>query len=235
MEQHVGRLVGGVWLPASETHMVEVMAAKPQMVDGKLTYQYRKLEKALSLVKQFRTALDIGAHCGLWSMHLVKRFQHVHAFEPIPLHRELFAKNVDMRNVTLHAVALGESEGFVSMTTPDETTGNSHVSIKGQHPGTHGVSHPDLHHKTGDIPIVRLDSLNRTEVDFIKIDVEGFERAVVAGGEQTIRREKPVIIIEQKGNDSAYGDAPKAALSLLQKWGAVVAKEISGDFILQWP
>ncbi|RWD13572.1 MAG: FkbM family methyltransferase, partial [Mesorhizobium sp.] len=43
-----------------------------------------------------------------------------------------------------------------------------------------------------------LDSFGLAGIDFLKIDVEGFEKPILEGGEQTIRRERPVIIIEQK-------------------------------------
>ena len=54
------------------------------------------------------------------------------------------------------------------------------------------------------------------------------------GGEQTIKREKPVIVVEQKGNDSAYGDARGAAVELLQSWGMKPARVMAGDYIMVW-
>ncbi|TIU67562.1 MAG: hypothetical protein E5W13_31365, partial [Mesorhizobium sp.] len=73
-------------------------------------------------------------------------------------------------------------------------------------------------------------------IDFLKIDVEGFEKPILEGGEQTIRREKPVIIIEQKpnGNAERYGRDRFAALDLLKAWGGKVKWEIGGDFLVEW-
>lgn len=203
-------------------------------VDGKLTYQKRKLDVAVGHAKNRRVALDIGAHVGLWSMWLCRLFQHVVAFEPVPDHAELFQRNVPGQNVHLHRVALGNGAGLVDMQVPEETTGNAHVAIPSVHPGTRGVAHPDRIRIYKGIELRTLDSFNLAVVDFIKIDVEGFERAVLEGAKQTILRTKPVIVIEQKGNESAYGDGPNAALKLLQSWGGKIKTEISGDYILSF-
>ncbi len=235
------KLVGGIWMPATETHMIEVMTGKGRFeVEGKLTYQYRKLRAALDRLPldRRRRAIDIGGHVGLWSMWLVRHFKRLEAFEPIPLHADLFEQNVNMDlhgvRCTLNRMAVGATSGIVRMQVPDETTGNSHVAINGQHPGTRLVEHPDRMHEYGEIEMRSLDSFEFTEVDFIKIDVEGFEKAVVLGAEQTIRACRPLMVVEQKGNDSVYGDKPEAAVKLLQKWGMKPLQVMSGDWILDW-
>ena len=48
----------------------------------------------------------------------------------------------------------------------------------------------------GDIRRVTLDSLQLPTVDFIKVDVEGHEREVIAGALQTAERSKPIWLIE---------------------------------------
>jgi FkbM family methyltransferase len=39
-----------------------------------------------------------------------------------------------------------------------------------------------------DVPLITLDSLDQPHVDLVKIDVEGMEEAVIAGGLETLRR-----------------------------------------------
>lgn len=249
----IGQLVGGVWMPKTETHLVDMMIRNPKhnrIVEGKATYQFHKLEAAVKHCPESRRriALDIGGHVGLWSMWLARMFQHVHAFEPVPEHRALFEFNVDMTRCTLHPVALGEFGGTVDIEIPAETTGNAHVAIGGKrHSGTRHVANPDVQSVTRGVPMVKLDEYlfdlwydaggSGTPpacVDFVKIDVEGFERAVVAGAEQTLRRDRPIIVVEQKGNEDNYGEQRDAAAKLLQSWGARPIKVMAGDWILGW-
>lgn len=214
------KLFGGVWMPAHETHMYEWMKKRNKVIDGKLTYQYHKLEAALPWVKKFECAVDVGAHVGFWSMHLAKKFNSLHAFEPVALHRECFSRNVTQPNVTLHPVALGNETGSVSIHTSVGSSGDSWVEGK------------------GDIPLRRLDDLLGGTIDFMKIDCEGYELFVLQGAEELIRRSKPCIVVEQKHRPGQfaekYGIEPRAALPYLEKMGAKLRKEWSGDFIYSW-
>ena len=235
-KEEVGKLVGGFWQPKTEVHFVDVMlnsGPKTQFVDGIASYQFRKLEAALSHVTNFKLALDCGGHCGEWSTHLVKRFDRVVAFEPVPTHACLFEANVEMETCDLRRHALGETEAVIDMEIPLETTGNAHVALGKRHPGTRHVPNPDDHYVIQGVKVMRLDDIPDLEdVGFIKIDVEGVERAVIAGGEKLIRTAKPVIVVEQKKNESAYGDEEDAASKLLQSWGMKLIRNMGGDHIL---
>ena len=46
------------------------------------------------------------------------------------------------------------------------------------------------------VPLRRLDSVLEPNVDFIKVDVEGFEYQVLRGGEETFRRQQPTLLVE---------------------------------------
>lgn len=208
---------GGVYLPAHETHLPAWMQKVGHRVDGKLTYQYHKLEAALSHVTSFRRAVDIGAHCGLWSMHLVKKFQRVDAFEPVEVHRQCFHLNVQFGVANLHACALGEENGRVSIHTSETSSGDSWVQ------------------GDGEIPLCRLDEVlpDAADVDFIKLDCEGYELFALKGGEQLIRRCKPVICVEQKpGRAEKFGLPTTGAVLWLQGLGYRLRDQISGDYIL---
>jgi FkbM family methyltransferase len=212
---------GGVFLPDGETHLVEWMRKVNHRIDGKLTYQWKKIEAALAHVKQWRTAIDVGAHCGLWSMHLAKRFQLVHAFEPVAAHRECFEANLRGAPMTwvLHPMALGEAAGSVRMETARSSSGDTRVA------------------GDGDIPLRRMDEivLDALPVDFIKLDCEGYELFALRGGESILKRWQPCIIVEQKpGRGQRFGLPEHGAVDYLQGLGAKLRKEISGDFVLSW-
>ncbi len=205
----------GIYLPDNEQHLQGWMDKAGEMVDGRGTYQIKKLRAAASYCKQFRTAVDVGAHVGFWTMQLVKRFTYVQAFEPVAAHRECFALNVEAFNVTLHPCALSETAGSVAIHTSTTSSGDSWID------------------GCGDIPMLTLDSFDLNDVDFVKIDTEGHELSVLRGGEQMLKRCRPVVIVEQKREHSLRFGLPKlGAVDYLLGMGYALARELSGDYIL---
>lgn len=199
--------IHGIWLPDHEKHLLT-------FADGPgWTYQKKKLDAALEFCKKRTQAVDIGGHCGLWSMNLVKEFKEVFAFEPRPEHRECFNKNVS-GNVVLYPYGLGSKPMRANIHHTEGSSGDSWVE-----PGD-------------SVEIKTLDGFN-LEPDFIKIDTEGFEYFIVQGGENTIKKYKPTMIVEQKpGKAKTFGLKDTEAVELLKSWGYKLEKEISGDFIL---
>ena len=55
-----------------------------------------------------------------------------------------------------------------------------------------------LERRPGRVHIKTLDSYALTDIDFIKIDVDGYEDLLVKGAKETIANNKPVINIEMK-------------------------------------
>lgn len=207
----------GLWLPDGETHLTAWMDERNELVDGKPTYQYHKLQAALGFVKQFRGAVDVGAHCGLWSMHLAKRFETLHAFEPVKAHRDCWERNLEGLGGLLYGFALGEAEGKVAIRTSGHSSGDSWVDGEGE------------------IPMRRLDDFALGDIDFIKLDCEGYELFALRGAEQTLVRCRPCVIVEQKpGRAQKFNLAETAAVDYLQGLGAKLRKVIAGDYILSW-
>ena len=204
------KLCGDVWLPADEQDEIMLRSGK--------RYQNGKFAAALEFCKKRRLALDIGAHCGLWTAQLTEKFEKVEAFEPLDFHREIWKKNIgDNGSCRLHGVALGDKPKTVGMSIVNGASGMSHISGK------------------GDIEVRTLDSYGFTDVDFIKIDTEGYEYFVLKGATDTILRCKPVLVVEQKQkNGRRYGIGDLDAVKYLMQLGANVEKEIAGDFIITW-
>lgn len=210
--------IKGWWFPDHERHL-PVWMAHPKnklLLNGRQAYQGKKQIAALGHCKQFRTAVDVGGHVGLWSFNLAHLFGEVHAFEPVAEHRECFSRNTPgLTTLRLHALALGAEAGSVRIDTETGSSGNSTVG------------------GPGEIPMVTLDSMHFTEVDFIKIDCEGYEENVLRGAAETIKEWKPTIIVEQKRDMSArFGLASLGAVQYLTSLGYHTVAEISGDFIM---
>lgn len=211
----------GIWLPDGEKHFPDWMDKNGELVAGKGTYQIKKFRAAMEHCKNFSTAVDVGAHVGLWSMHL-KRFRSLYAFEPVASFRECWSKNMWGQRGMLYPMALGAAAGRVAMTIPALGGG---IDTGGTHVGG-----------AGDIEMRTLDSFALQEVDFIKIDCEGYEHHVLEGARETLARCKPCVIVEQKPHKLGpnFGIKGTPAVDLLKSLGAVVRREISGDYILSW-
>lgn len=218
-----GVLFRGIWLPPGENHLQSHLKVNPAW-EGRATYQFNKLEAAVALCPhdRRRVALDVGAHVGLWSRVLAGIFGHVHAFEPVPLHAELWHRNVPAFNATMHPCALGPWRGAIRLHLDGQNTGATHAnpSVPG------GIT----------APMAALDDLALDDVDFIKIDCEGGEEGVIKGAQATLRRWRPVVIVEQKHNHAERaGYDPMGAVALLKDMGWQVAQEIAGDYIMTPP
>lgn len=209
--------VRGIWLPDNDTHFEGQIASSP-LVGGKPTYQLVKYRVAMEHVKQRRHAIDVGAHVGLWSRVMAIDFEHVTAFEPMAELRSCFSRNVDAGNVVLIGAAVGAVSGSIRIAMPADNSGNACVTDSGEK-----------------VPMSALDGLKVEALDFLKIDVEGYELEAIRGAEATVKRCRPVMVVEQKPNNAErYGFGRWDAVNLLKSWGMREAAVLSGDHVMVW-
>jgi FkbM family methyltransferase len=222
-------IVGGWSFPEGEVHLPGwIKKVNDKRAHGKtdvrLLYQGAKYRRAMSLVKARRAAVDIGGHVGLWSWQMALDFQRVWAFEPMPEHRACYEFNMrNLRNWTLFPFALGDKSGK--------------VHIRTRTPGSSGDTGVDLSGNGIEVECKTLDEFDLNEIDFLKCDCEGFEIFVMRGAVETLKRNKPVVIVEQKpetGMEKNYGIGTKDAVAFLQSLGARQAFEMAGDHIMTW-
>ena len=203
--------VQGWWLPDNDSHMSGYFQST-----GVPEYQPVHRQTALRYCKKFRIALDIGAHVGLWSKELTNKFQIVHSFEPCKEFVELLTKNAP--KATVHEIALGKEQGAVALEIPPDNTGMAKVA--------RGVA--------GSIQMLPLDHYHFDNVDFIKIDVEGYELDVIKGGIETLRKNDPVIIVEQKEKHAPPEEGPHATVRfLMRELKYKVVDRVVDDWILR--
>jgi FkbM family methyltransferase len=138
--------------------------------------QQAQRDASLKYVKQWRVCLDIGSNIGQWTRPLAKRFKSVVCFEPNPNFRQCFEKNIQEKNVLLWPYGLSDKE----------------------HKAKQDFNSTVLHEEDGDIDCRTLDSFGLTNVDFVKIDVDGFEVPLLNGARETLSKNDPVINIEMK-------------------------------------
>lgn len=199
----------GVFVPDYET----------KFGDSDQPYQFEKYQAAKKLCREFRHAVDVGAHVGSWTLQMCADFARVTAFEPNSEMWQYFHLNVPNEpSIELWRMALGARQGQVALTAKTGTSLKTHVSPKGM----------------GSVPMMPLDHFMLNPVDLLKIDTEGYELFVVQGGVQTIQHERPVIIVEQKKGvaTARYGLPDTAAVELLIGWDYKVHAEMNGDYIM---
>jgi FkbM family methyltransferase len=141
--------------------------------------------------------LDVGANIGLTSlaMSLASPNSRVVAFEPSPENAKLFSRNtLGHEQITLERRGLGDVAGHFDFIMP-LAGANAHVAT----PNYEFAQHPDF--RPIRVPITTLDDYLTTlgtddRIEFIKIDVEGFEPNVLAGAQTLIRVHQPLIWME---------------------------------------
>lgn len=162
----------GIWIPKEDT-----WKGWSKNFESR---EYKKLNLSGKL------CLDIGAHVGIWSKRLSRDFDNVICFEPLQKHIDCHKKNCEeLNNITLHDYALSDGENVTEMVTRDFNSGMSSLLNRKFKDGTKVV-----------IKTKTLDSFDLPKMDFIKMDVEGYEKEVIAGGKNTILKYFPKIYIE---------------------------------------
>lgn len=185
------------------------------------------------------TVLDVGANTGSFSLLAVHHpGMIVRAFEPQDRIFKRLVGNLALNKLAGRAtalnVALMEAHGLSAMAVPDRQDQSGLACLGTPARFVNGHAEP--------VMCTTLDrywaeqNANGAPVDFIKIDVEGAELFTLRGGEHTIRRERPQLLVEcDPRNTAQFGyDADKIP-ALLRSWGAHVESVGKADLWVTWP
>lgn len=145
-----------------------------------------------SLASRDKIGLDIGVHLGFYSRHLAGYCSSVIGFEPNPASAALARKALP-RKVRIENVALSDKAGKAVLRIPKA----------GAHGAEDALGTLENANTLGGVPVnevevkaARLDDYDFPPVGIIKIDVEGHEEAVLRGGRELVRRDRPACMIE---------------------------------------
>jgi FkbM family methyltransferase len=141
--------------------------------------------------------LDIGANIGLFSLYAAEKVGpsgKVIAFEPAPDTFQKLSENVQINNfanVELHNLGVSDQVAkipfFVSQNGYDAWNSFGNLTNKSQTIAT-------------EVDVKPLDNLLSTidvaKIKLVKIDVEGWEKFVLLGGEQFFRAQNPLVMME---------------------------------------
>lgn len=160
-------------------------------VEGSFEYHTHKIIKRL--VKKNDYVLDIGANIGAHTLFIAKYVGNngkVIAFEPMPFAREKLYKNITLnsfKNIVVENIALS-----------DVNLSQQKVNFQYSWPLNSGSASDQR--QDAIIDFMTLDNyINANsipKVDFIKLDVDGYEAKVIKGAEGILKRFMPDIIME---------------------------------------
>lgn len=146
--------------------------------------------------------LDVGANVGMNSVEYASWGREVRAWEIDPPIFDMLRVNSEANEsgITCYNVGLGDEDGEVSFRTArGESIGQGRIASDGM----------------SSVRVKTLDGYSLHGVAAIKIDVEGYERHVIKGAINTIRREQPILQWE-------------ASPAHLKRWG-FQASDIAAD------
>ena len=175
--------------------------------------------------------LDIGANVGVHTLAMAALSPegHVHAFEPSSANFAYLSENIRrnrITNATAYQLGLSETPGERAFHHFHEYAGCSlsggggeGADIDSVMTNAWGVA---WDHTTETVAFTTLDLWAEAKeidrLDFVKLDVEGFERYVIQGGVQTFRRFRPKLITEfnRKSLKAYYGIEPASYFDMLR-------------------
>lgn len=189
-------------------------------VDSDQTWEDEAL--VFKLLASGETFVDVGANVGALTCAAAAavgpRGKGV-SFEPNPRVFAFLEDNLRLNsatNVATHCSALADAPGSVFFSDLKHDNLN-HIAVDGS--GTR----------------VNAETLDRTipgdyEVSLLKIDVEGFELAVLKGGESTLKRTQAVLFESWDEHASSTGTPVSAPIELLRRQGFTVLKSACADW-----
>lgn len=185
-------------------------------------YERHELQYATSLLQPGDVAIDVGAHVGVFALHLAEAVGPtgmVYAFEPLARNANLLAmaiaENRYEPRLRLERAGVSDAGGEATLHFARET-----LNTGGAYIGAADASLGPL--ATATVPIVRLDDYAcRRPVRLIKMDVEGGEPRVIAGAASLLAADRPVIVSEVHPEQlrRVCGVGPEAMIGALERLG----------------
>jgi FkbM family methyltransferase len=175
----------GIWLFCGTTRGAGIWCA----MTG-LDYE-PELRQILALLKPGQVFLDIGANIGTYSIRAAKRVGpegRVFSFEPLDINKlklDAAIKANNITNIVVMQAAVGDRDGVVTI-----------------HDGGRESS-ASVFHSTGRAFDTRMMSVDRfvaesgiQQLDWIKMDIEGYEPVALAGMQQVLKVFRPHFLFE---------------------------------------
>lgn len=154
--------------------------------DGPLYDWIKDHKDFMAKVKKFDVVIQAGGNCGMYARFYKNYFKTVYSFEPCPNNFYCLKYNCRGDDYKLFQAGLGDKEALLSINNSDK-----------KNVGTHRIINTP-----GNVMMMTIDSLDLEECDLIHLDVEGYEDIALRGAIQTIKKFKPVVILERSKGEN---------------------------------
>lgn len=196
-------------------------------------FENEELDFLRLFLKKGDTFLDIGANIGLFSLIASTKIGaegRILAFEPSPKTFSRLQENLllnEMNNSEAFNIGLSNAEGVLQLNVSENgfDAWNSFVDTKD---GKFQV--------TTEAKVLKLDDVIRDKdvknVALVKLDVEGWEKYVLQGGETFFKNHSPVVMVEfTETNTFAAGYHVQELYDILEGWGYKWYRFTNGSLI----
>ena len=171
---------------------------------GMLKSKYPELFFLKKIIKPGDTCVDIGANVGYYSWFMLKHTGDngkVYAIEPVSMFRDIWVKRIKKYSTNcfeMFPYALGDENKMVKMGTPSLNGVVHHGMTKIMDSETENiVATHEVEMRIPDEIFAKIST-----IDFLKIDVEGYEHLVFSNMKTTLKRTRPIIQSELSGEDN---------------------------------
>ena len=223
--------IGDYWLCRLNKHDLQVVDVQGSLMELNLKDRGINADLFINRIREAQatryvqkimqpwwTVVEIGANIGYYAMMEAKRVKQVYAIEPGPSNYQQLLSNVKLNkytNIESFPLAIGDHNGSMgfeiakacnwSRIAVDETTEDVKVQMQ------------------------TLDSFVRdhkiAHVDYLRMDVEGYEFAIIQGARKTIERDRPDMFIEVHRDRLAdYGHSQLDFMEMMANYGYYIRK-----------
>ena len=180
------------------------------------SYERFTTRRLLDFVKPGGIFVDVGANIGYFTLRAARRVGptgRVYAFEPMQR-----AYDRLVQHVSLNGLSNVKTERLV---VTSRSSGRQSVSFRNS---WKLFDAPAVDDEPEQVDTTSLDDYvvraGVSRLDMMKVDVDGYECRVISGAKETLRRFRPVLILEMgKYTTRAVGDSINDVIDVLQSIG----------------
>lgn len=191
----------------------------PDIMHGPHAYlrRSRSLDDQIVMCPQHRTCVQAGGHIGIYPAKLAKFFNLVYTFEPEPENFKCLELNTrEFPNVV-------RRNGFL---------GSDHLNRDlRKHSKSSGGHQTGATSATG-LPTATIDEYKFSDLDAMFLDVEGYEMEILKGARATIKRCRPLLVLEENRQGRNYGNSIGDLGTMMRPLGYEVVAREGEDIVL---